>query len=1098
MNLLAGIGFLAFCLSACSSNGAVSSEKPGSSDSVASSTFSSSHTHTFSEEWTYDSNYHWHEATCGHDEIANKESHNMKEQVFDPTYEEAGYTLHYCDCGYSYTDNETSKLEHHFDQDNYEHDEQQHWRVCTDQGYKTLTSQKENHVFTSQVVNPTYEEEGYTLHSCICGYFYKDNEVAALEHHYADDYEYNETEHWHPCTDSGYEEISKDKASHNFTSQVVNPTYEEKGYTLHICACGYSFKNNETDKLEHNYDMDNYVYDETEHWHVCIDNGFNDLFTGKASHHFVESVIPPTFTSGGYTLHTCECGYSYQDAETEPLEHTYSSEFTFDSVSHWHACVDEGFENLTSEKEYHSFVDHVVEPTFTSGGYTLHTCECGYSYQDTQTEPLEHNYADEYSFDENTHWRPCTDKGFENWLIDMDAHDYSEIVVPSTYEEQGYTLHTCNVCQYSYKTDFTLKKEHKYSNAYSSNATHHWYACTDSGYENLNIGKAEHSFTDQVFAPDYDVQGYTLHTCTVCGYSYKSDYVAALEHHYTDTWTYDFWGHWHDCVDVGYETLHADFSTHHYQDTVVAPTFENEGYTSHRCTECGYTTNDTYTSRVPHNYAAEWTYNETNHWHACTDAGYEDFKSGDTAHDYGDWVVDVAATPTTDGSKHHICNTCGYQQDEVIYATGTVDKLSFNLAGYGDEQYYEVSKKDNDIDGEIIIPANYNGKPVKEIAKSGFNGAKNFTSIVFGANITAVGESAFGATNVESITFNDGIKNIGIGAFSHVNSLTELEIPESIESIGRQAFYYCKGLTKVNIKGNNLKSIGTDAFNQCLNLTDLRIPSSIEAIGMLAFNDVPLTNNMSTYMAGNYIGNEDNPYLIYRSIASALDTYVTIHSRCRILLDEGFKDYDKMKSNFTLNIPNSVVYIGDYFCSDARKLGVLTLGNSVKSIGYQAFNMSNYVTTLVIPNSVETIKECAFIGFNKMTSLTIGTGVKSIEKNAFSGSKLTSLTFKAIYCRNYGGAYDSFYNSCPLTEITLSNEVRILGNYMFAQFTKLTTVNLNHDLEQIEYSVFYGCTALTTVNYDGTVEEFAKITHDSAPFNTVKEVHCSDGVYTIQ
>ena len=251
-------------------------------------------------------------------------------------------------------------------------------------------------------------------------------------------------------------------------------------------------------------------------------------------------------------------------------------------------------------------------------------------------------------------------------------------------------------------------------------------------------------------------------------------------------------------------------------------------------------------------------------------------------------------------------------------------------------------------------------------------------------------------------------------------------------------------------------------------------------------------------MAGNYIGNEDNPYLIYRSIASALDTYVTIHSRCRILLDEGFKDYDKMKSNFTLNIPNSVVYIGDYFCSDARKLGVLTLGNSVKSIGYQAFNMSNYVTTLVIPNSVETIKECAFIGFNKMTSLTIGTGVKSIEKNAFSGSKLTSLTFKAIYCRNYGGAYDSFYNSCPLTEITLSNEVRILGNYMFAQFTKLTTVNLNHDLEQIEYSVFYGCTALTTVNYDGTVEEFAKITHDSAPFNTVKEVHCSDGVYTIQ
>ena len=74
---------------------------------------SSIHTHTFSNRWSYDNEYHWHESTCGHDEISDKASHIFNSVVTDPTYTSGGYTTHTCTvCGYSYVDSETEMLTH--------------------------------------------------------------------------------------------------------------------------------------------------------------------------------------------------------------------------------------------------------------------------------------------------------------------------------------------------------------------------------------------------------------------------------------------------------------------------------------------------------------------------------------------------------------------------------------------------------------------------------------------------------------------------------------------------------------------------------------------------------------------------------------------------------------------------------------------------------------------------------------------------------------------------------------------------------------------------------------------------------------------------
>ena len=55
-------------------------------------------------------------------------------------------------------------------------------------------------------------------------------------------------------------------------------------------------------------------------------------------------------------------------------------------------------------------------------------------------------------------------------------------------------------------------------------------ACTVCGkVETVTIAKTAHKYVNTVVKPTYTAQGYTLHTCTKCGYSYKDNYTPALK-----------------------------------------------------------------------------------------------------------------------------------------------------------------------------------------------------------------------------------------------------------------------------------------------------------------------------------------------------------------------------------------------------------------------------------------------------------------------------------------------------------------------------------------------------------------------------------------
>lgn len=80
------------------------------------------------------------------------------------------------------------------------------------------------------------------------------------------------------------------------------------------------------------------------------------------------------------------------------------------------------------------------------------------------------------------------------------------------------------------------------------------------------------------------------------------------------------------------------------------------------------------------------------------------------------------------------------------------------------------------------------------------------------------------------LTFRKGTKKLD----SILDMITDVVVPDSVNSIGNSAFAGCMSLTKITIP-NSVTFIGNCAFDCCLALTEITIPDSVECIGQSAF-----------------------------------------------------------------------------------------------------------------------------------------------------------------------------------------------------------------------------------------------------------------------
>ena len=159
------------------------------------------------------------------------------------------------------------------------------------------------------------------------------------------------------------------------------------------------------------------------------------------------------------------------------------------------------------------------------------------------------------------------------------------------------------------------------------------------------------------------------------------------------------------------------------------------------------------------------------------------------------------------------------------------DPLTYKIEG----ETVTVVDCDKSTFGDLVIPSNYNGKPIILIARNAFNSCHGLTTVAIGNNVTTIESNAFlFCTSLTSVEIPNSVNNIGDDAFSGCYSLKTVTIPDSITSIGNRAFSGCKSLTSVTLP-DSITSIGNEAYSGCSSLTSVTIGAGVTTIGGGAF-----------------------------------------------------------------------------------------------------------------------------------------------------------------------------------------------------------------------------------------------------------------------
>ena len=344
---------------------------------------------------------------------------------------------------------------------------------------------------------------------------------------------------------------------------------------------------------------------------------------------------------------------------------------------------------------------------------------------------------------------------------------------------------------------------------------------------------------------------------------------------------------------------------------------------------------------------------------------------------------------------------------------------------------------------------------VTAIGGAAFYGCRGLTSIEIPSSVTSIEREAFrDCVGLTSVTIPASVTIIEHSAFDHCNRLISVTIENNslLKELDSYVFYACDSLTSVTLGENSqIESIGFRAFAHCHNLTGLQIPDSVISIGAEAFVicDKLIQKENGVSYIGKWVVDCEN----YVTEVSLREDTVGIAEQAFSYCDA--LTYVEFGENSQLTI------IGDYAFEDCDNLDGIAIPSSVTSIGEGAFAWCSVLTNVEIPSSVTSIGHDAFIGCDNL--IQVDNGVSYVGKWVVDCE--TYLTEVSLRENTVGIAEQAFSYCDALTYVEFgeNSQLTSIGDYAFSDCYTLTSIKIPSSVISVGDYAFAWCYSLASI-----------------------------------
>lgn len=353
---------------------------------------------------------------------------------------------------------------------------------------------------------------------------------------------------------------------------------------------------------------------------------------------------------------------------------------------------------------------------------------------------------------------------------------------------------------------------------------------------------------------------------------------------------------------------------------------------------------------------------------------------------------------------------------------------------------------------------------LKELGSYTFFGCEKLREIEIPASVEVIGKKCFGGhwagnfhgcNSLCGVKFASGscLKKLGVSAFKECTAIPEIEIPASVETIARRCFNACVSLTRVKFPSDSrLNVIEPGAFKRCYRISEIEIPGTVMDIGYKAFWECNI-QKFSFYPESRVFTVVDN-MLIDRESMAIIGTYrientVAIPAYIEILRMGSFKDAFGRRCGTPCGFLNNVTIPRD---------------SRLKRMEAFSFYIAR-LSDMYIPAGVEVIGEWCF-AYSHLKNITFAKDsvLRRIEKSAFMRTDFKSIEIPV----SVEVIEDTCFNECGNLRSVIfpcESALKSLGCRAFAKCESLGMIQIPAGIEVIRMECFVLCKSLCGIQF---------------------------------